>query len=85
MIPYIKKNTDNLVTVMGEKAAAGEVFDVFPYVNYHRLLALGKGALGHLLFFNSTPPVQGIRCLHSGDNPLHRVWSSSRHPARRIR
>ena len=37
MIPYIKKNTDNLVTVVGEKAAAGEAFNIFPYVKcgYH--------------------------------------------------
>ena len=39
MVPHIKKNTENLVTVMGEKAAAGEAFNVFLYVKYH-LLAL---------------------------------------------
>ena len=31
MIPYIKKTTDNLVTVMGGKEAAGEAFNVFQY------------------------------------------------------
>ena len=43
MVPHIMKNTKNLVTVMGEKAAAGEAFNVFPYVNYHCLLALVNG------------------------------------------
>ena len=37
MVPYIKKTTGNLVTVMGEKEATGEAFNVCPYV---RLLLL---------------------------------------------
>ena len=43
MVPHLKKNTENLVTVMGKKAAAGEAFNVFPYVKCRCLLALMNG------------------------------------------
>ena len=42
MIPHIKKNTDNLVTVIGERVATGEAFDVLKCVERFKYLARGR-------------------------------------------
>ena len=34
MLPQLKRTTDNLVAVVGEKAAAQESFEIFRYNNY---------------------------------------------------
>ena len=38
MLPLLKRTTDNLVAVVGEKAAAQESFEVLRYNNYYHNL-----------------------------------------------
>lgn len=35
MVPLIKRSTDNLMAVMGEKATAEVTFDAIEYVSYN--------------------------------------------------
>ena len=94
MLPLLKRTTDNLVAVVGEKAASQESFEVLRYnnsiiiiivctiISHHREYL--HGCILILLYMTVMHGMQGVQQLHPGDDPSHGVWKEDQSSERRV-